>query len=554
MQTGIYNCLELFAKSENGKNGSVELSGKNGNVMTAKAGKTYFTWLKFPVEQNTEYEIKARNCEISLCYLSGCENVMEQGVRFLELDKRTDTFIQVEENVQYDTPIREQFHFAPWKNWMNDPNGLCWYHGYYHMFYQFNPHWQEWSNMYWGHAVSKDLVHWTHLPVVLEPQKEIMEYPEKVKGGAFSGCAVPLDNQVVFYLTRHYGPMEDCPETVQQQWMMKSTDMIHFSEEKLLIAQPPKGASFHFRDPKVLKIGNHWYMVLASAVGEKAAILLYRSEDMENWRYLHPLIVEETEGICCFECPDFMELDGVYVAMGAWMCHYDEGGRYQMSRYYIGDFENEKFEVHTSGWYDFGSNCYAMQSFEHKGRRICIGWISDFYGEHIEAENGAYGSMTIPRELHVKDGRLFETPVKEIEQLRGARIYQGRGESISLERIPGNTYTAKLRFKGQTDFELMLGKDGEKEIFLCNGKEGLFIKTKGVKSQNVTFRADVEYVHGLEIFVDRRVVEIYVNQGEAVGTKLFYNTSGNGCFILRCEKENNIEEAEIYLMNTIWKK
>ena len=153
--------------------------------------------------------------------------------------------------------------------------------------------------MYWGHAASPDLVHWTHLPVVLEPQKEVLEQADIRKGGAFSGSAVVLDDETVFYLTRHLGPMEDGEETVQQQWMTRSRDMLEFEPEKLVIGEHPVGASFDFRDPKVLKVGDVWYMVLASAVDGQAAILLYRSEDMEHWDYVKPLVTEPEEGEMC---------------------------------------------------------------------------------------------------------------------------------------------------------------------------------------------------------------------------------------------------------------
>ena len=93
-----------------------------------------------------------------------------------------------------------------------------------------------------------------------------------------------------------------------------------------------------------------------------------------------------------------------------------------MSRYYVGDFAEGVFTEESRGWFDFSSNCYAMQSFEHEGRRISIGWISDFYGEHLEVENGVCGSMTIPREMHIRDNRLYLTPVKEMEALKSGRL------------------------------------------------------------------------------------------------------------------------------------
>ena len=552
MNTGRYTCLEIFAKAVEDGGKIKVISGQAGSMEQAGM-KSYHAWLKFPVETETDYEIVREGCHVSLCYLSGNEDILETGVCYLEQDKESGRFLPADKGRYENSPIRESYHFTPWKNWMNDPNGLCWFKGYYHMFYQCNPHFQEWSNMYWGHAASRDLVHWRHLPIVLSPQQEILEKPEEYKGGAFSGCAVAAGDKVRFYLTRHKGPLKDGEESIEQQWMMESSDMIHFTEEKCIIPKQPAGASFDFRDPKVLKIEGCWYMVLGSSMEGHGAILLYRSEDMEKWEYAHPLLTEEDKGVRCFECPDFMELDGKYVAIGAGICHYDAPRRYQMSRYYIGNWKDKKLEVESSGWFDFGSNCYAMQSFEHRNRRISIGWVSDFYHEHVEQEDGAYGSMTIPRELHIKNGKLYMTPVKEIAALRGINLYQGAGENFSIYGIEGNAYRAEVKFKENTPFDILLGKDGDKSISLRSDETGLYIKTEGVNSRDIIFRADVTQVTELEIYMDRRVAEVYVNEGEAAGTKLFYSSSKQGCFVIHADKPENIEGAEVSLMDTIWR-
>ena len=308
MNTGKYTKLEIFAKALQ-PGGSISLISGDGECQKLPGGKAYYKWIKALVDQNTEYEILPGECEISLCYLSGCENILEEGVCYLEQDDK-GRFIKREETDWYNSPIREAYHFTPWKNWINDPNGLCWFQGYYHMFYQFNPHGQKWSHMYWGHAASRDLTHWVHLPVVLEPQEEILNHPKELAGGAFSGSAVVQKDAVLFYLTRSMGRCVDGEETVQQQWIMKSSDMLHFTEEKLLIGERPRGASFDFRDPKVIQTEGKWYMVLGSALEGKAAILLYESRDLEHWDYTGPLLVEEEEGIRCVECPDFIERDG----------------------------------------------------------------------------------------------------------------------------------------------------------------------------------------------------------------------------------------------------
>lgn len=552
MNTGKYTKLEIFARALHAE-GSVRVISGGGECRKFPGGKAYYKWIKVPVEKNTEYEIVCEECQVSICYLSDCENLLEEGVCYLEQDE-DGRFIKKEEKDWYDSPIREAYHFTPWKNWINDPNGLCWFQGYYHMFYQFNPHGQKWSHMYWGHAASKDLVHWTHLPVVLEPQEEILDRPGELSGGAFSGSAVVQEDEVIFYLTRSMGPPVDGEQTRQQQWMMKSGDMLHFTEEKLVIAGGPAGASYDFRDPKVMRADGKWYMVLGSALNEKAAILLYESEDLERWNYRGPLLVEEEEGIRCVECPDFMELDGKYLAIGALMHHQDPFGRYQMSRYYVGDFAEGVFTEESRGWFDFSSNCYAMQSFEHEGRRISIGWISDFYGEHLEVENGVCGSMTIPREMHIRDNRLYLTPVKEMEALKSGILYQGQEEEICLKGIIPNTYKAELEFTKDIPFSICLSENDGSRMMLVNDEKGLRLTTHGVKSEHITFPADVERVEKLEIFVDRRTAEIYVNDGEAAGTKLFYDTSDQGCFILHTDTPECIKRAEVFCMRSIWER
>ena len=551
LNTGKYTCLEIFARGA-GAEGRVRVVSEKYGREEKEAGNGYYTWLKFSLEPWEDYEISCESCEVSFCYLSGNRDILETGVLFLERDGESGVFAAACQAGWYDHPLREAYHFSPWKNWSNDPNGLCWFQGYYHMFYQQNPHGQEWSDMYWGHAVSRDLVHWRHLPIALAPGQEILESGGELIGGAFSGCAAAREDEVVFYLTRHREASRGDGEMVEQQWMTRSRDMVHFTEEKCVIAQKPAGASCDFRDPKVLEIGDTWYMVLGSALDGRGAILLYESEDMENWRYVHPLLVEEKADIRCFECPDFMELDGKYLAIGAFMGHEDACGRHQMSRYYVGSWKDKRLAVESEGWFDFGSNCYAMQSFAHQGRRICIGWVFDLYGEHIVYENGACGSMTVPRELHIKNGRLYMTPVEEIRWLEGETIYWGGGENAEVRHIKGNAYRAEITCRENVFFDILLGEDEGKSISLVNDREGLRIVTKGVKSEGICFRADVEQVRKLEIFMDRRMVEVYVNDGEAAGTKIFYNTSEEGCFVLRAKEPENIEGVCIGLMGSIW--
>lgn len=549
MYTGNYECLELFVKPDEGKKGSVLLKNvKESTTETKELKHIYGNWIKFPVSRNTEYEISTQDCTITFAYLSECENIMENGICVLDT---TDNYKEMnkEEFLRFiDTPYREQYHFSPVVNWNNDPNGLCWFKGYYHLFYQLNPFGQEWNNMYWGHAASKDLMHWTHLPVALEPQEEILDNLA-IKGGAFSGSALPMGDEVYFYLTRHIGPQDDGWDTVQYQTMTKSSDMIHLEPEKEIIREKPEGTNYDFRDPKAIKIGKKYYIVLGACIDEKGTFLLYESEDAENWKYRCPLITEETK-IRTIECPDFFPLDDKYVAMGAWMSHYDEYGRFQQCRYYVGDWNGDAMDVHTQQWVDFGSNCYAAQSFQHEDRRILIGWISDFYGEHIATEPGAYGSMTLPRELHVKNEHVYTKPVEEVYTLLGDTVYESTGSEIKVGSISDNRYYASVSFEETGDFNILLGQDGDKSISLTAEGGKVFFKMTGVKSDKVQFVSSVEKCRNAEIFVDGRTIEVYLNDGEDAGTRLFYNSSSQGIFCLNSDKEAQVKICE---MKSIWK-
>lgn len=550
MYTGQYGQLELFAQSETGRNGSVVITNLRTNTLTVKTlSHAYGNWIKVPVDKETEYEIVPAGCSIPFAYLSECENILDEGIRVLDEADHYKVMDHAAFAARMNTPYREQYHFTPVVNWNNDPNGLCWFQGYYHLYYQLNPFSQEWNNCYWGHVASKDLVHWVHLPVVLEPQEEILDEPA-IKGGAFSGSALALDDEVLFYLTRHIGPREDCAATVEYQTMTSSKDMLHLAPEVEIIRSKPDGCGHDFRDPKVQRIGDRYYIVVGACLDGKAAFLLYESEDARSWTYSHPLYVEETP-MRTIECPDFFPLDDSYVLAGAWMEYRDEAGRYQPCRYYVGSWKGgkETFEPRAQQWVDYGSNCYAAQTFEHDGRRILIGWVNDFYGEHVAAANGAYGSMTLPRELHVRGDHVYQTPVAEVYSLIGETLYEGTAAEVRLENIKDNRYYAKVSFEAPGDYEILLGEDGDRSCRLVCENGVVSYVMAGVPSDQIRFPACVKGCTSAEIFVDGRTIEVYLNDGEDVGTRLFYNSHQDGVFCMHSSVPAAVRVAE---MRSIW--
>lgn len=547
--TEHYRCLELLVRTGEEKEGKVKLlkGGKREFEKTIKADNK--KWLKIPVEQKTTYELKHEFIDIGIAYLSECDDIIEKGVKYLVINQEDRSEVSLEKH--YDTPLRDQYHFMPFMNWLNDPNGLCWFQGRYHLFYQANPFEQKWDDMYWGHAVSKDLIHWCHLPFVLEPQEKIQNNL-RWSGGAFSGCAFPRDDEVYFFLTRHEQIRGDDSTVSEWQTMMKSSDLMNFSEESVIIQEQPVGAGCDFRDPKVSEFNGMYYMVLASNMDQQLAMLLYSSENLTDWKYEKPLVTDKEEGATTYECPDFFKLDGKYVAMAALMKYVDEYGRYQMSRYYIGEFENNQLRVEQTGWLDFGGDFYAVQTFLKDEKRIAIGWISDFHDEHIEVPYGSKGGFAIPRVLSIQNNMLYMEPVPYVYKLKKELIYIGIDKQVQISNIVGNIYYAELNFKENTNFNILLGKNGQCEIRLLYENGIAEIKTFGVKSERTRFPVEVARLEHIEIFVDRRTIEVYINRGYAAGTKLFLNENKQGIFEAFFEKETAVSKIELHSMQSIW--
>ena len=200
---------------------------------------------------------------------------------------------------------RQMWHFSPKAGWMNDPNGLIYFKGKYHIFYQFNPYGTKWSAMHWGHAISDDLVNWEHLPIALAPSEPYDNHPE---GGCFSGSAVD-DNGIltlIYTATTNYGD-----GFVQSQCIATSEDGIRFQKYagNPVIPAPPACGSSDFRDPKVWKHHDKWYMVVGSSKDRKGKALLYRSDNLREWQYVNVLCESRGEWGTMWECPDFFEID-----------------------------------------------------------------------------------------------------------------------------------------------------------------------------------------------------------------------------------------------------
>lgn len=304
----------------------------------------------------------------------------------------------------YKEKNRPRIHFSSRRGWNNDPNGLIYYEGEYHLFYQHNPYEREWGNMHWGHAVSKDLVHWEELPVSL--------YPDEL-GTMFSGSVVVDYNNTAGFNKKNNPAMiaiytADSPEK-EVQCIAYSLDKGRSWKKYLhnpVIDSKAKWNSHDTRDPKVFwyKPANKWVMVLNERDGNS----IYNSDNLKDWTF-------ESHITGFWECPELFELPVDGNKNNTRWVMYGASGTYM-----IGTFDGKKFTPESGKHYYVTGSCYAAQTYnnipESDGRRIQIGW------GRIQSDNAPFNMlMLLPTELTLhttKDGlRMYSKPVKEIAQI-----------------------------------------------------------------------------------------------------------------------------------------
>lgn len=366
--------------------------------------------------------------------------------------------------------FRQKYHFMAQEGWLNDPNGLIWFRSQYHFFYQYNPFGSFWSQMYWGHAVSTDLLHWQYLPVALVPCDWYDNHPQ---GGCFSGSAIVHDGRLWLLYT---GTTNQGKGFVQQQCAAFSDDGVTFTkyEGNPVLPQPDWVQTAFFRDPKVWEHGAWYYMLVGARRGDYGQALLYRSKNLTEWEFLNTMCESRGELGYMFECPDCFSLDGQDVLLFSPM-----GLKERSSVNLVGklDYDTGKFSWNIMGETDWGNDYYAPQSFEDsKGRRILVSWANcwdwmPFWKDWGPTyRDGWCGHFNVPRTAHLDaKGRLSAEPVEELKSLRcgeRARSEFAVDESpVSLDMTDGSVYDLELKIdRTRTTakaLELILRSDGD---------------------------------------------------------------------------------------------
>jgi len=456
---------------------------------------------------------------------------------------------------------RPRYHFLPPANWMNDPNGPVFWKGKYHLFYQHNPyapfHGGRSGTMHWGHAVSKDLVYWTHLPIALAPTPGGPD-----KDGVYSGCAID-NNGVPTIIYTGVSPEVQCIAT-------SDDGMITWEKYagNPIVDSPPKGLDvMGFRDPCVWKEKDGWYMLIGSGIkGVGGTALLYKSKDLINWEYLHPLCVGDKEktGIM-WECPDFFPLGNKYVLLVSVL---------GTTLYFVGTYADHKFHPEVQGNTSFGGHYYAARSMiDGEGRRILFGWITEGRSAAAQWASSWSGVQALPRVLSLReDGALKMEPVPELKVLRGKHY---RYEDIRVTPASSSLLRSIQGDCLEIEMELDLGDAKESGLKVrCspgNAEETLIFYDRGKKSLNVNRERSSLYpdvrrgIQGvplelancenlnLHIFLDRSVVEVFANNRFCLNSRIYpsrVDSLGIGLFARGGSAK--LKSMSIWEIKSIW--
>lgn len=453
--------------------------------------------------------------------------------------KQSDKF-----EFEYNEKFRPQFHFSPEHGWMNDPNGMVYLDGEYHLFYQYNPYGSMWGNMSWGHAVSTDLTSWTYLPTALTPDS---------LGDIFSGSAVIDVNNTAGFGKNAMVAIYTSAGKVQAQSIAYSTDKgrtFTKYDKNPVIANP---GIPDFRDPKVSwnEAANQWVMTLAT----KQTITFYGSPNLKDWTKLSEFGNGMGAHGGVWECPDLFPL--TYEGKTKWvlLVSINPGGPNggSATQYFIGTFNGREFiadHLPYPLWIDYGRDNYAGVTFSNiasnDGRKIFMGWMSNWdYAEHVPTLNFRSANTT-PRELTLSsNGKhmiLKGFPTKEVNALRGvSRTISDQiitKEFSIKELLPENkgAYEIQMTLKPLQNknfgFELKNSKaENLKFSFDLNTQKLTVDREKSGKIDfNVKFKSGgtapivVKDAYRIRLLVDKSSAEIFINEGEVTMTTLFFPT------------------------------
>lgn len=437
--------------------------------------------------------------------------------------------------------LRPKFHFSPRVGWTNDPNGFSYYNGEYHLFYQYNPYSTVWDSMHWGHAVSNDLLHWKYLPAALAPDENYDSF------GCFSGSAATLSDgkQLLIYT----GVYKENDEEFQVQCAAVGDGINYekYQKNPVIDAEKlPAGKSKNnFRDPKIWQEsdGSFRCVVAGCSNDRKGAIMLYKSADGFNWEFESVIIENDGSLGLMWECPDFFKLGDNHVLLASPQDMLAQGLEYSNGNgtiCLIGSFDEQtkKFTYQHNQSIDYGVDFYAPQTvLAPDGRRIMIGWLQNWDTCSLTDRSNRqwFGQMTLPREITIREGRLIQSPIRELKNYRSGKVEYKNipvSSALTLDGISGRTIDIELKIRPANvadfyyKFAVKFAQSGETYTSLnFRSHESVLEidrKFSGIRRACINQRSCKVNTNNnelkLRIILDRFSVEVFVNDGEQAMT------------------------------------
>jgi fructan beta-fructosidase len=395
---------------------------------------------------------------------------------------------------------RPQYHFTPPRNWMNDPNGLIYLDGKYHLYYQHNPHSVKWEHLHWGHAVSDDLLTWRHLPIALrETEDGVM---------AYSGCTVFDGNNTSGFGTNDNPPLvaiyTEADGKVQAQSLAYSLDrgvtFTPYDDNPVLDLFAP-----HFRDPRVFWYNDHWVMAVALAAEDK--IRFYGSPDLKTWQLLSDF---GPQGAIAdyWECPDIYPVT-TSTGQTRWILQVSVGDHTPMGgsgiQYFVGHFDGEKFTTQQENvkWMDYGQDFYAAQAWLNAPQLTTIGWMNNLAYANASPAAEWRGQQSLPRQLSLVtfagDTYLKQEPVPLASQYKDHWHFEKpRGELDFY----GDALDIKAKISGEFTIRV-------NNTVIGWVQDSLFLDRSA--SENINFHPEVNTRHEAPLFFPLQEVRIVVD-------------------------------------------
>lgn len=482
----------------------------------------------------------------------------------------------------FDTANREKyrpaFHHTPLYGWMNDPNGMFYKDGRWHLYYQYNPYGSKWQNMTWGHSVSDDLVNWEHLPEAIRPNG---------LGSVFSGsCAVDHDNTAGFGNDAVIA-LYTSAGTSQMQSLASSTDgglTFH-----IYPSNPVLTLESEARDPKVFwnDSTKEWNMILAHALDHE--MLIFSSPDMKNWTLQSSFGKGLGAQGGVWECPDLFELPVAGTDEKKWvlLCNINPDGPFGGSgtQYFVGDFDGKTFRAETDAagnvatkWLDYGKDHYATVTWSDApdGRRVALGWMSNWQYAADVPTMQFRSANTLPREMglfRAPDGDVYASsaPSPELDALRGTLVVKmkkasvgKKARSFALPSENGGICEILMDIEGSKAKTVNIGlsnSQGETVVMQYDPaaatlsfdrtQSGITDFSEGFPAVTVTPTHEASGRIALRIFVDRSSMEVFGNGGEFVMTNLVFPRTPYTALSVSAEGGNaKIENLKIYSLKS----